>query len=154
MFLIAHRGNLYGSNHNDENKLEYVQKALDLGFHVEIDLWYFPNENSLYLGHDEPQYICDYDFLTKDRLWIHCKNIYALEYCKDNAIQNPYFWHNEDDTTLTSTGHFWTFPGKTLTKYSIAVMPEYEAFTNLAICQGICSDFVGNGKEYFLNTLK
>lgn len=149
MILIAHRGNLYGPNPAYENNVEYVQEALALGYNVEIDLWYNPLEKTLYLGHDEPQYLCDFPFLTQRGVWIHCKNIHALEFCNDHHITNPYFWHDQDDTTLTSTKLFWTYPGKPLTKYSIAVMPEHKLFKNIRLCQGICSDFVAHGTDFF-----
>lgn len=151
MILIAHRGNLNGPDHANENRPEYIQQTLRRNFDVEIDLWYV--DGKLYLGHDEPQYECLSTFIQQPRLWIHCKNIEALEYCRDHTISNPFFWHDVDDTTLTSTGHFWTYPGKPLTKYSIAVMPEYKAFQNMDSCFAICSDYVGRGYE-FLKTLQ
>ena len=52
------------------------------------------------------------------------------------------FWHENDDFTLTSKGYIWTYPGKSLTKNSIAVMPEIKKFQNLESCFGICSDFI------------
>lgn len=147
--LIAHRGNVHGPNNEQENKLSHIQKALDAGYDVEIDLWYDPLRNELKLGHDEPMYKCDHAFLCKEKLWIHCKNVDALEYCKDTKISNPYFWHQEDDVTLTSNGLFWTFPGKPLTKYSIAVMPETKSFRRILSCMAICSDYVGYGLDFF-----
>jgi hypothetical protein len=38
MLLISHRGNLKGPDSTLENSPSYIQKALDLGFSVEIDL--------------------------------------------------------------------------------------------------------------------
>lgn len=142
MKLIAHRGNLSGPNPEYENRPEYVEEALDRGFDVEIDLWWCPNEGAAYLGHDEPQYKISPRFLNRPGLWIHCKNMAALEYCKRREMPNPYFWHQEDDVTLTSDGFFWTYPGKTLTPYSIAVMPETAAFKNVEIAYGVCTDYV------------
>lgn len=149
MILIAHRGNLHGPNPLHENEVSYVQEALHFGYDVEIDLWYVPDENQLYLGHDDPQHKCTTAFIQQNRVWIHCKNTDALVYCKDNNITNPYFWHQEDDVTLTSNGELWTYPGKKLTRHSIAVMPETERFKNIRICQGICSDYVGHGLDFF-----
>jgi hypothetical protein len=147
--LIAHRGNIDGPNPELENKPCYIESTLLQGYDVEIDLWCFPNY-VLYLGHDEPQYPISLEFLRKERLWIHCKNIPALEFCKNNYIQNPYFFHDIDDTTLTSNGLFWTFPGKKLTKYSIAVMPERSLgwLDDKPNIIGICSDFVITFKDY------
>ena len=39
MILISHRGNIFGPNKKDENKIEYVENALNLGFDVEIDVF-------------------------------------------------------------------------------------------------------------------
>lgn len=138
--LIAHRGNLTGPNPKEENKPCYIREALDKGFDAEIDLWCVNSE--LYLGHDEPQYKISHDFLLQPRLWIHCKNVFALEYCKSQALSNPYFWHQEDDVTITSNGFFWTYPGKQLTPYSIAVMPETAPFTGIETAYAVCTDYV------------
>ena len=77
--LIAHRGNITGANPEKENTIKYLLKALDEGFECELDLWFI--DNGFYLGHDSPDEIIDEDFLLKysDYLWIHCKNIEALE---------------------------------------------------------------------------
>ena len=37
MILISHRGNINGCNFEKENTHEYIQQAIDAGFHVEID---------------------------------------------------------------------------------------------------------------------
>lgn len=140
MVLISHRGNTVGPNKLMENKPEYIVSALK-EYNVEIDLWVNYN-NELYLGHDFGQYRIDQDFLNQDGLWIHCKNIKALEYLKDNNIKNPYFWHQDDDTVLTSNCLFWAYPGKELTKWSIAVLPEVKEFRDLNIAYGICSDYI------------
>lgn len=139
MKLISHRGNISGPNDN-ENKPDYILNTLNLGYDSEIDLWYI--NNILYLGHDIHQYIIDADFLINDNLWIHCKNIESLEYCVENNIKNNYFFHNTDDVTLTSQGYLWTYPGKKLTKWSVAVMPEIKSFDNITIAYCICSDYI------------
>ena len=61
MILIAHRGNISGPNPEMENRPEYVKKAIDLGYNVEVDVWY--ENNQLFLGHDGPQYKIKDDFL-------------------------------------------------------------------------------------------
>jgi hypothetical protein len=144
MKLIAHRGNLSGPDPENENKPSHIQKALNIGVDVEIDVWWSVTENIPYLGHDGPQYKVSLDFLRQPGLWLHCKNILALEKSKAFAVQNPYFWHQEDDVTLTSNGLFWTYPGKPLTPYSIAVMPEWCARDppNIDSAYGICTDYV------------
>jgi hypothetical protein len=39
MILIAHRGNLDGPNPSMENHPDYIDAAINAGFHVEVDLW-------------------------------------------------------------------------------------------------------------------
>jgi hypothetical protein len=99
-------------------------------------------DEKLFLGHDEPEYLINNRFLLKTGLWIHCKNIDALNYLRNIDSSNPYFFHNTDDVTLTSNGYFWTYPGKQLTQWSIAVMPETASFENIEIAYAVCSDFV------------
>ena len=76
MILISHRGNIDGPNPKMENKPEYVQKALDLGYDVEIDVWLI--DGNFFLGHDEPQYKIERSFLQNKKLWCHAKNIEAF----------------------------------------------------------------------------
>ncbi len=102
-------------------------------------------DGQLFLGHDEPQYGIIQQWLNErfDKLWIHCKNIEAMEWF--NMIDGfNYFWHEEDTVTLTSRGAIWAYPGKQPIKGSIAVMPEIYN-DNLDNCIGICSD---NVKKY------
>ena len=57
MKFIAHRGNIDGPNFEEENQLEYIERAIEKGFDAEIDIWYLPQADQLYLGHDKPQYL-------------------------------------------------------------------------------------------------
>ena len=139
MVLISHRGNIQGKSPGLENMPEYINDTLNKGYHVEIDVWY---KNGFYLGHDNPQYNVKPSFLTQDKIWCHAKNIEAIiEMSKYPKIH--YFWHQEDDITLTSKGYIWAYPGKQPIKDSIAVMPEIYN-DNLDKCIGICSDYISN----------
>ena len=147
MLLISHRGNIDGRMESCENEPTYIDLAISKGYDVEVDIWY--KDNMLWLGHDKPDYVVDFRWF-RDRigkLWIHCKNIEAVEYFKDISYEFNYFWHQEDDVTLTSMGYIWTYPGKKLTKYSIAVMPEAKQFDNISISYGICSDYIKKYKN-------
>ena len=144
MILISHRGNINGRFESHENEPNYIDLAISKGYDVEVDVWC--KDNILWLGHDKPQYGVELQFF-KDRLsnlWVHCKNIEALSYFKEFGCDINYFWHQEDDVTITSLGYFWTYPGKELTKYSIAVMPETKQFDNISISYGVCSDYIKN----------
>ena len=139
--LIAHRGNIYGPNKTDENKIEYIINAINNKYDCEIDIWKI--DNNLFLGHDEPTYLTDIQFLLKysDKLWIHCKNIQALSYLSKFTELNV-FWHENDQYTLTSKQFIWSYPTSKIMENCIIVMPELNSF-NISECVGICSDFVG-----------
>lgn len=142
MILIAHRGNINGPNPQTENTTKCIDYAIKLGYDVEIDIWY--NSNKLFLGHDYPQYEIPLHYLSdrKNHLWIHCKNLEALEFFNIlNDIELNYFWHENDKFTLTSKSYIWALPGTQPVKYSIAVLPELHN-ESLSSCIGICSDFI------------
>lgn len=142
MILIAHRGLTDGPDRAFENHPKKILSSLKDGFHCEIDVWF--KDDSWWLGHDEPTHKIPYEFLEQYGLWIHAKNLDALYVLRANPTLN-YFWHQEDDFTLTSQGDIWTYPGKPLTKDSIMVMPEWDdpGFKQLKFnCLGICSDYV------------
>jgi hypothetical protein len=141
MILISHRGNLNGKIVERENHPDYIDEAIKAGFDVEIDIRL--NDGVLYLGHDEIQYEVSVIWL-KDRigeLWIHCKNIEALEFFNEIHYEFNYFWHEEDTATLTSLKYIWAYPGKQPIERSIAVMPEIYN-DKLKACMGICSDYI------------
>jgi hypothetical protein len=140
--LISHRGNIDGKQPTSENSPNYILNAIHLGYDVEIDVWY---SNGFWLGHDHPEYLIELVFLKTNagRLWCHAKNLEAMVEMKKYPELN-YFWHQNDDVTLTSKGDLWAYPGKQPIKNSIAVLPEIHN-DNLDMCKGICSD---NIKQY------
>jgi hypothetical protein len=143
MILISHRGNLTGPNPERENTPEYIDEAIDAGFDVEIDVWCY--DNDFFLGHDFPEHKVSFDFLLDraPKLWIHCKNVKAME--ELNMSELHCFWHQDDDVTLTNEGVIWAYPGKQPIKYSIAVMPEINN-DDVSKCIGICSDYIQDYK--------
>ena len=143
MFLISHRGNLFGPNKERENSPSYILEALQLNFDVEVDVWYI--DNNFWLGHDAPQYKTDSSFLLNSRLWCHAKNLEALYEMKRFGIHC--FWHENDFATLTSKNYIWTYPGVNC-KNSIIVLPEIHNFTVLVEHLGICSDFIESYKKF------
>lgn len=138
MKLISHRGNTQGKEPLLENHKYHIDKALNLGYDVEIDVWF---DNGWWLGHDEPQNKTDIQYLSNSRFWIHCKNLKALSYLQNTKLN--YFWHDTDSYTLTSQGWIWAYPGNPIVAgtQSIAVLPEiYNTEVNLF--SGICSDVI------------
>ena len=149
MILISHRGNINGSQPENENNPEYIQKALDMGYDVEIDLRI--KDNKLYLGHDEPQYLMDLDWFEKyyTKLWLHCKEIEVIEKLNQLDLRGTYlnyFWHENDTLTITSKGYLWVYPGKQPVKGGIAVLPEMNN-DDISQSLGICSDVIENYKK-------
>jgi hypothetical protein len=154
MIYISHRGNIDGKKPHLENHPDYIDKAIALGYDVEVDLWEIDGE--LFLGHDEPQYPIDFDWLEERSsvLWIHCKNVDALLCCVDDEYSDAmlnYFWHEEDTLTLTSFNWIWAYPGKQPIKNSIAVMPE-RTNDDVSQCNGICSDVIKKYKDEIKQT--
>jgi len=140
MIYIAHRGNILGPNKEMENKPEYLMDAIKKNFFVETDLWFI--NNKFFLGHDEPQYEINIEFLLniKDKLFCHCKNIDALEFITVNYPDIECFFHDIEECVLTSKNRIWTLPGKQLTKQSICVMPE-RCNQIPENCFGVCTDY-------------
>jgi len=140
MILISHRGNIHGRIPEKENRQDYIEAAITVGYDVEVDVWMI--EGVLMLGHDEPQYGVTQHWLNErcEQLWIHCKNVEAMEWFNSISGFN-YFWHQEDTVALTSMNIIWAYPGKQPIKGSIAVMPEIYN-DNLDVCIGVCSDYI------------
>jgi hypothetical protein len=124
-----------------ENEPTYIDLAIKKGYDVEVDVWY--KDSMLWLGHDKPDYGIEFSWFRDrmSKLWIHCKNIEAVNYFKDCHYELNYFWHQEDDIALTSLNHIWAYPGKQPIKNSIAVIPELNK-DDVSNCLGVCSDFI------------
>ena len=103
MIIISHRGNIRGEIPDQENRPSYIDCAIGNGYHVEIDVRSINGE--LWLGHDEPQYKVDHNWIDKRRnyLWLHCKNLEAAKECW--AYHS--FCHTADNFVYTSTGKIW-----------------------------------------------
>jgi uncharacterized protein YihD (DUF1040 family) len=143
MIKIAHRGNTDGPKKELENSPDYIYDAIDAGFDVEVDIWSV--DGVLYLGHDTPQYMVEDSFVISifPHAWFHCKNIEILDRLVNIKQVVRFFWHQEDDYTLTNNGLIWTYPGKEITANTIIVHLEKfneEDFKTKPFA--ICSDFL------------
>lgn len=145
MYWIAHRGNLTGPNPARENSPDYILEAIARGVDVELDVWW--SEGAFYLGHDQPQYEIESEFLQKyrEQFWCHAKNAPAL--ARLLALQMHVFSHDVDPVVLTSQAVPWVYPGQPIDEISICVMPERvaeEVYTieQLKGCRGICTDYI------------
>tara|TARA_B100001996_G_C18578445_1_gene561271 strand:- start:441 stop:899 length:459 start_codon:yes stop_codon:yes gene_type:complete len=147
MKIISHRGNLNGPNEELENRLDKIEKAIESGFDVEIDIWYL--ENQLFLGHSKPEYKIEKEILQtyKEKLWIHCKNLDSMRLLENEDGLN-FFWHENDKFTLTSKNFIWAYPDMYDNENIISVMPEL-VIDKLTIKKyikqkkwiGICTDY-------------
>jgi hypothetical protein len=143
--IISHRGNLDGPIKKLENNPKYVKNALKKGYDVEIDVWYF--KNNYFLGHDEPVYKINLNFLKNKNFWCHAKNFEAMENMLKNKIHC--FWHENDKLTLTSKKFFWCYPKNYIQNGITVVLNK-----NKNICKnkftGICTDY----PNYYSNLFK
>ena len=142
MKIIAHRGNIHGPSASTENSIEAIDKCIRMGLDVEIDLWVINDE--FFLGHDSPVYEISFRWL-RDRLsniWIHCKNLEAFNLLSNTAYEYKFFYHQNDDFTLTSSKHIWTYPKNEVASNSIIVdadgTDDWERIKN---CYGVCTDY-------------
>jgi hypothetical protein len=148
MKIISHRGNLNGPCKPLENSIPYINIAINQGFDVEIDVRYV-NER-FYLGHDEPEYEVPIGWLVenKNKLLIHCKDIFSLDVLSQMGDLFHYFGHSNDLFVLTSKQYIITIPQVKLQKNSILVMPEFFNFKeNNFTCAAVLTDYPLNYKN-------
>lgn len=102
--LISHRGNINGEKPELENSPDYILSAIELGYDVEIDVRVV--KDKIYLGHDNSEYEVSLRWLDNlsERLWVHCKNIEAIELFTMTDNNLNYFWHQEDKVTSQVRG--------------------------------------------------
>ena len=108
--LISHRGNINGCNPKLENTPDYIKDAIHLGYDVEIDIWY--SNNTLWLGHDNPEYQIDLHFLLENANKSLEAGCNLVLYCSGNINDNfklikslPYI----DQFTSKKTSEFFNF---------------------------------------------
>ena len=155
--LISHRGNLVGPNPDLENNPDHITKNVLPKFNCEVDLRFDVEKHKFYLGHDFNQYPIEFAWLEEnsEKLWIHCKDYFSLEYFSLNKTDFNYFFHINDSFVLTSKGFIWTYPGEKTGKNSICVLPEkfnknfdrvIHEFPNV---YGFCSDHIQKIKSIY-----
>jgi hypothetical protein len=147
MRLIAHRGIIDGDYLDKENTYAAITTSILKGYDAEVDVrWH---NNQLYFGHDVPQEKVDpeFIFLFENCLWLHCKDFESLEYLFSINYKNSinFFFHDTDDYTITSKGHFWTYPKKKICQNSAIVCKEKKDLSQalLSDAYAVCSPIVG-----------
>lgn len=148
MKLIAHRGNVDGICHQKENTQSYIDKAISLGYDVEIDIHRI--NDILFLGHDKPENKISLEWLIDRRknLWVHTKNFAALAYLIDFDLRS--FYHkSEDHTIINNCNLIWSHNLADANKKSIIPllsMNDINSSYKIDV-YGICSDFVSTLKD-------
>ena len=146
MKIISHRGNLQGPFSSNENSPGSIDHVLEFGFDCEVDFW-VSSKNTLLLGHDFGEFEIPYVWLSErsSKLWIHCKNLEALEFLATCNTKFNFFWHQSDSHVLTSEKIIWSFPGQTVSQSAIAVLPENwesePSAEQLIKAFGVCTDY-------------
>ena len=150
MRLISHRGNLSGPNPENENTLLHIQRAIDRGYDVEIDVRLL--DGQLYLGHDSPDYPVELSWLLerKDHLWIHAKNFKAMDFLLPHDFR--VFYHSvEKHVVIGNTKTAWSCDLMEATEKSVVPMiglDDVEKYKGLAAgFYGVCSDYIGEFNE-------
>lgn len=134
MKIISHRGNLtgphtakYGENHPES--IKYILR--ETPYDVEIDVWKI--NDVLFLGHDSKKFVVPEDLFNSnqnldvlDRIWVHCKNIEALNWFITQSSMMNVFFHDKDSVTIVYvSGHIWGHPNIGATG------PHWEHFSDL-----------------------
>lgn len=152
--LYSHRGNLYGPNPERENKLDYINEAVSLGFNVEIDIW-LTEDNNIMLGHDNPETLVTFEYLMSfhDSLLLHAKNIAALMYFSSRTRFNV-FYHTDEHAVISSNGNIIIHPNSYSSiipsKDVIYSMPELSK-VKLTSRKSVITDYAGDLYEYYTN---
>ena len=149
MIFIAHRGNLFGPQPENENKIPYLQNAIDKGFFVEVDIIDYDGNDVFTLGHDTKQEQVSSKFLRNKHIFAHAKNFKSLNGLLNHGVNC--FYHTEEDYVLTSENKIWVYPGVKPSNHKncIIVLPELYEMNEWKNAYGICSDFVANYRKEF-----
>ena len=154
MIIISHRGNLDSICPEFENRPDYIDTALKY-YDVEIDLRVINNE--LYLGHDNPDYKIDINWLLerKNKLWIHCKNIEACLFLQKYKNELKYFWHTCDQISIISNHWLWCHKFDESLPYSSCILPllSLDDIKNyqFSLPEAVCTDYPNYLKTYYEN---
>lgn len=142
---ICHRGNINGAIKEMENNFGVLLQRELQGHSVEVDVWY--HENTLWLGHDKPDYKISWDWLiSSKRRLIHAKDgntfSYLLRESGKKAVDIHIFYHTEEDYILTNKGLVICYPGQPIVPGSLCMMPERVDYSKEELQEAfwICSD--------------
>lgn len=158
MRIISHRGNLSGPDLSRENFEFALIQSLDSGFDIEFDIWYLADK--FWLGHDRPERSFSIDTLIKwsskysnQKLYVHCKNIWAMEKMTYFVISNMIpFFHDVDQCILLKDNTLWVHPNaihgchsreRSIAVFSSCKTADYDISLDVDFKNfyGICTDY-------------
>lgn len=147
MKLISHRGNINSIKPELENRILYIQEAIDLEYDVEIDIRLI--DKKLFLGHDTPDDEVSLQWLLdrKNNLWIHTKNFEALSYLIDCDLK-VFYHQKEQHAIINNCNIIWSHNIDDANEKSIIPLLSINDIIkfNKKNVYGICSDYVGTIK--------
>lgn len=138
MIIIAHRANLHGPS-AEENTANAAYRALDAGFHVELDVRL--NGRALWLGHDQPLVAVPAWLLKEKNIWWHAKTPETLVALLQLRLVSNCFFHESDAVTLTSHGWVWCYEGKPIEDAKAVHVVCDRRLDDVPVCHGICTDY-------------
>ena len=145
MKIISHRGNTCGPDSKKENTPAYIDKALEEGFDVEIDLRKI--KDTFYLGHDKPLNEVSFEWLEnrKKYLWIHTKNFNAFESLLEISRGFIFFYYTCEPLVLVSNGKIWCHRINEITYPANCIVPLLSKSSlqenNQTKWFGVCTDY-------------
>ena len=145
MKIISHRGNISGPDLKNENLPSYIDKALQQGLDVEIDLRKI--KDKFFLGHDSPDYLVSLSWLEerKKNLWIHTKNFNAFEALLELNNNFIFFYYTSDPLILVSNGKIWCHQHEKIVNPKNCVVPFLDKSSALGNKEfnwyGVCTDY-------------
>jgi hypothetical protein len=163
MLLIANRGNLFGRNLERENSPDYLNEAINQGYHVMVDAWWV--EGCFWFGKNRPTHKPiggGIDWLTHavNSVWIRAKS--AETFVRAHDLGLNVFWQQSDMYAYSTWGHLLGFYGaEQAGEQFVHVIPAAEIVTvdSLEIDQflrtaesshALCCDHVGSVVNHLL----
>lgn len=147
--LLSHRGNLDGPDPASENAPAHIDRAINAGFKVEVDLRVVERRGGkrLMFGHDGPQYEIDEEWIRvrRDDLLIHLKDFDALKYVARWHLPWHVICHSADPYTITSRGWPWlhdlALQPSPDTIVPLITLEQLRSYPHLRAVGGVCTDF-------------
>jgi 3-deoxy-D-manno-octulosonate 8-phosphate phosphatase (KDO 8-P phosphatase) len=144
MKLIAHRGNISGSQASLENDPTYLEHAMEIGYDVEMDVWF--QQDAYYTGHDKPTYKIDKNFLKNSKIWVHCKDEKTF-YNLSKYVDINCFLQEGDKVAITTKGFLWNHSScKEWDERSVFVNLGEIVWGSFIFPYAVCSDYVDSFK--------